>query len=423
MARTHIGYGLPTRQDTEKAHGEPPGDDELNGAKRKLSWPEYPRFFIPDDVLDFFRNVGEKGEEKEEKWKIRMEEYKNIYPKLYNELQRRLDGELPKNWMVDLPVFEHSEKGIATRVASGLVLNKLATKIPELIGGSADLAPSNKTWINDSPSFQKETYQGRNFHFGVREHAMGACINGMAVYKGIIPYGGTFLVFSDYLRPAIRLSALSHYASIWLFTHDSIGLGEDGPTHQPIEQLAALRAIPNLIVLRPADANEVTEAWKFAVSSREGPTALILSRQSIPTIDRQKFSPASGLLKGAYVLADLGDGEPEIILMATGSEVNLIIDAGQQLEREGRNVRLVSFPSWELFKAQSDEYQNSVLLSDVRNRISVEAGVGQGWERWVGDNGEIISVEQYGASAPYKKIYSEFGITIENILITANRII
>jgi len=422
-ARTHIGYGFPTRQDTPKAHGEPPGDEELDGAKRNLGWPLSPRFYVPEDVLELFQQVGLRGELAEKDWQIRLDAYREAYPDLEIELSRRYFGKLPDNWESTLPVFTSDEKGLATRAASGKVINALAKSIPELIGGSADLAPSNKTWIDGSPSFQPDSYQGRNFNFGVREHAMGAVVNGMAVHGGVIPYGGTFLVFSDYMRPAIRLSALSGYPSIWVFTHDSIGLGEDGPTHQPIEQLTALRTIPKLVVIRPADANEVSEAWRFAISRRNGPTALALTRQNLPTLDRKVFSSASGLQHGAYVLADLGDGRPEIILMASGSEVSLIIEAGKRLAVGGVNVRLISFPSWELFASQDQEYKDSVLIPNVQARLSIEAGISQGWDRWVGDRGTIISIERYGASAPYETIYEKLGLSVENVVNKAKGIL
>ena len=334
-------------------------------------------------------------------------------------LAHRLAGDLPANWAEGLPVFDADPKGMATRAASGKVLNALAGRLPELTGGSADLAPSNVTWINGSPAFQKDCPQGRNFHFGVREHAMGALVNGMAVNGGVIPYGGTFLIFSDYMRPAVRLSALSHYPSIWVYTHDSIGLGEDGPTHQPVEHLAALRAIPNLVTIRPGDANEVREAWKVAIARRNGPTALIFSRQAMPTLDRNVYGPAEGLQRGAYVLADLGKGKPELILMASGSEVGLILEAGTRLVQAGINVRLVSFPCWELFKAQGQSYQESVLLPEVHKRLSVEAGISQGWERWVGEQGASISIESFGASSPYKTIYENYGLTSEAIIARA----
>lgn len=414
--RTVIGYGLPTRAGSEKAHGEPPGEEELAGAKRALGWPEEPWFYIPEAVRQHFLDVGQRGQALEAQWQQTLADYRQAYPQLAAEFERRLRGELPSGWWEDLPAFPADPKGNATRNSSGKVLNVLAKRIPELLGGSADLAPSNKTWIEGVETFQKGRYHGRNFHFGVREHAMGAIVNGMAVHGGLIPYGGTFLVFSDYMRPAIRLSALSHYPSIWVFTHDSIGLGEDGPTHQPVEHLAALRAIPQLVVIRPADANEVTEAWKAAIARRDGPTALIFSRQNVPTLDRQRFAPADGLQRGAYVLADLGSGEPEWILMASGSEVSLIVAAGEQLAAQGMSLRLVSFPSWELFAAQPLQYQQRVLPPQIKRRLVIEAGVRQGWERWVGDQGVILSLEQFGASAPYQQLYRGFGLTVERIL-------
>jgi len=414
--RTHIGYGLPTRQDTPKAHGEPPGEKELAGAKKNLNWPVEPSFYVPEDVLDFYREAVAGGDALEKAWAEKLEAYKEVYPDQHAELARRLDGKLPPGWDAELGNFAPDEKGMATRNASAKVLNELADRIPELIGGSADLAPSNKTWINDSPSFQKDAYNGRNFNFGVREHGMGAIVNGMSVFGGVIPYGGTFLVFSDYMRGALRLSALSHYPSIWVFTHDSIGVGEDGPTHQPVEHLAALRAIPGLVVIRPGDSNEVSEAWKMAIERRDGPTALVFSRQNVPIVDRRIFSPAEGLKKGAYVLADLGDGEPELVFMSSGTEVSLIVEAGKRLVADGLSVRLVSMPSWELFEAQEKSYQDSVLLPHICARLAVEAGISQGWKRWVGDGGAIIAVDRYGASAPYAEIYEQYGLTPENIV-------
>ena len=305
---------------------------------------------------------------------------------------------------------------MATRIASGKVLNALAAKIPELLGGSADLAPSTKTWMDGFPAFEPETPGGRNFHFGVREHAMGAIVNGMAVHGGLVPFGATFLAFADYMREPLRLSALSHYPSIWVFTHDSIGVGEDGPTHQPVEHLATLRAIPNMVVLRPADANETAAAWKVAVERRHGPTLLALTRQNVPTLDRVKFAPAAGLEKGAYILADLGEGQPDLILMASGSEVGLIVAAGQQLAAQSVKVRLVSFPSWELFAAQSQEYRDSVLPGAITARLAVEAGVTLGWERWIGDKGIMLGIDRFGASAPAEIVYRELGLTVENIV-------
>ena len=423
VCRTIIGYGLPTRQGTAKAHGEPPGQEELDSAKKNLDWPIEPEFYIPDDVQALFREAIKRGKKYEDSWRKQLKAYLAEYPQLDTELERRLMGALPENWDIDLPVFPADPKGIATRAASGNIINVIAGRLPELLGGSADLAPSNNTWIKDSADFQKHTPEGRNFHFGVREHGMGAIINGMAVHGGVIPYGGTFLVFSDYMRPAVRLSALSHYPSIWIYTHDSIGLGEDGPTHQPVEHVAALRTIPNLVVIRPADANEVTQAWKVAISRRYGPTVLVLTRQAIPTLDRSIYGPADGLCKGAYVLADMGDSKPDLILMASGSEVYLIIEAGIRLASEGVNVRMVSFPSWELFETQEETYRDKVFPPEIKARLSIEAGVSQGWERWVGDAGEIISIEKFGASAPYKIIFEKYGLTVDNIINRSRQIL
>jgi transketolase len=416
ICRTHIGYGLPTRQDTRFAHGEPPGMEELNGAKKKLDWPIEPRFYVPEDVLGFYRNAVDKGKKVFTAWKTKVKEYQKVYPDLAIELDRRLAGKLPDGWEKSLPAFPADAKGMATRAASGKVINALSKKVPELIGGSADLWPSTNTWIEGFPAFQKDSYLGRNFHFGVRENGMGSIINGMALHGGVIPYGATFLVFSDYMRPAIRLSALSQYASIWIFTHDSIGLGEDGPTHQPVEQLASLRAIPNLVVIRPSDANETATAWSVALSRRKGPTLLALSRQAIPVIDRTIFTTASELSKGAYILADLGDGKPQVILMASGSEVNLILEAGIRLAAESINVRLVSFPSWELFESQDTAYQESIFPRDIPFRLVVEAGVKQGWERWIGQSGEIISIERFGASAPAQTLFTQFHFTVDDVI-------
>ncbi|MHA2207858.1 MAG: transketolase [Candidatus Thorarchaeota archaeon] len=416
MVRTCIGYGMPNKQNTAKAHGEPPGEDELEAAKKNLSWPLEPRFLIPDDVLVHFRDALKKGEDLEKEWQTKMEKYRKDHPNLAEEYERRLSGKLPKGWDNNLPSYEASETGVATRNPSGDVINALAPHLPELFGGSADLTGSNKTWIKDQPAFQKDTPEGRNFFFGVREHAMGAIVNGMAAHGGFIPYGATFLIFSDYMRPAIRLSALSKHRSVWVFTHDSIGVGEDGPTHQPVEQLAALRAIPDLIVLRPCDANEVVEAWKVAINRSGGPTLMALTRQKIPILDRNTYSPANGLVRGAYILADLGEGPLDIILMATGSEVGLITKAGEKLAQEGVNVRLVSFPSWELFEEQDEDYRNSVFPPDVKARLAVEAGRSQGWERWVGDRGAVLAVETFGASAPNNVTFEKYGFTVENVI-------
>jgi transketolase len=423
ICRTRIGYGLPNKEGTADAHGEPPGDEELDAAKRRLDWPVEPRFYIPDDVLDFFRTAVHRGEEHESAWRRAHEAYREAHPELAREFDRRMAFELPDNWDADVPVFPADEKGMATRVSSGKVINALAQRMPELIGGSADLTPSTKTYIDGSPSFQAEKLEGRNLHYGVREHGMGSAINGMALHGGLIPFGATFLVFSDYMRPAIRLSALSHIPAIWVFTHDSVGLGEDGPTHQPVEHYAALRAIPNLIVIRPADANEVAEAWKSAVTTKGGPTALLLTRQNVPTLDRQSFTSAEWLQKGAYVLADLGDGQPELILMASGSEVGLIVKAGERLAADGIRVRLVSFPSWELFKAQDEEYRNSVLPHTIPARLAVEAGVAQGWELWVGEKGRVLSLEHFGVSAPGTTALDKLGFNVDNVIEQARHLL
>jgi len=412
---TVIGDGLPNMQGTEAAHGSPPGWDEIAKAKELADWPVEPHFFIPEDVKAHFRSKVDEGEASNMGWGRKFEDYQKAYPELAAELKRRISGDLPKDWEKGLPVFPADEKGMASRAASGKVINGLAATLPELMGGAADLAPSNKTWINGEPAFSPETPEGRNMHFGVREHAMGAIINAMSVHGGLIPYAGTFLVFSDYVRPAVRLSALSGYHAIWVFTHDSIGVGEDGPTHEPIEHVTSLRIIPKLVTLRPADANETAQAWKFAIQ-HDGPTALILSRQNLPTVDRNIFADAENLEKGAYVLADMGEGAPELILMASGSEVGLIMSAAGRLAAEGVNVRVVSFPSWELFKAQSKEYQDQVLPPAIKKRLSVEAGVTTGWRRWVGDAGHIIGIDRFGESAPGSLVMKEFGFTVEHVI-------
>ncbi len=416
LARSHIGYGLPTKQDTAAAHGEPPGEEELAGAKEKLGWPEEPRFLVPDDVRDHFNACTQAGREERTEWISLRKAYAKAFPELSAQFERTQAGEMPEDFERSLPVFEADKKGMATRVSSGKTLNALAGVLPELIGGSADLTGSNKTDIKGEPAITPELPGARYIHFGVREHAMGGMLNGMALTRGLIPYGGTFLVFSDYMRPSIRLAAMMGLRVIYVFTHDSIGLGEDGPTHQPIGQLAALRAIPKLHVLRPADANEAAYAWLSALQYREGPTALALTRQNVATLDRTKFAPAQELLKGAYVLADLGKGDPQLILMASGSEVGLIMQAAETLVEAGIAVRLVSFPSWELFKEQSESYRLSVLPTALKARIAVEAGATLGWKRWVGDGGIVIGLDRFGESAPYQEIYADLGLTPERIV-------
>jgi transketolase len=421
LCRTHIGYGLPTLQDTSKAHGSPPGEQELAAAKEKLDWPQEPWFYIPEDVRLHFKEVADKGKNVHALWRDQFENYRAAHPELAKEFERRMANELPSG--IEGVLFPTDGKGLATRVSSGQVLNNLAIVLPELMGGSADLTGSNKTDLKGQPPFSIENRSGRYLYFGVREHAMGAILNGIALHGGLIPYGGTFLVFSDYLRPAIRLAALMKLQVIYVFTHDSIGLGEDGPTHQPIEQLASLRAIPHLTVIRPADANETSLAWLVALEHKSGPVALVLTRQAVPTLDRSRYQSAEGLRRGAYVLTDMGGKDPEVILMASGSEVSLALEAGEKLAEEGVTVRVISFPSWELFSKQDDVYQRQVLPPGVKARIAIEAGVPLGWKKWVGDEGEVIGIERFGASAPYKEIYQHFGLSTDRIIEVARGVL
>ena len=422
IARTHIGYGSPNKQDSADAHGSPLGEEEVLLTKQNLKWPETPAFLVPEDVLAYFRQAGKQGEEQEGRWRSLWEAYKKTHPEdalEWESMHRAVD---PTKWEDSLPNFRPEDGDVATRSASGKVLQAVFPHIPGLIGGSADLAPSNNTYIKGFGEFKSSG--GRNIHFGIREHAMGAVLNGMALSKALIPYGGTFLVFADYMRPAIRLAALMELPVIYVFTHDSIGLGEDGPTHQPIEHLASLRVIPNLMVIRPADAQETVEAWKAALGRREGPTALILTRQKLPVMDRNRYAPSSGLHRGAYVLADYpGSGKPELILMGTGSEVPLLISAFEQLSEEGIRVRVVNMPCWELFEMQSEDYREEVLPSDVRARIAVEAGCSYGWGRYIGAQGKIIGMDRFGASAPARVLFEKFGFTVENVIKSAREML
>ena len=421
--RTHIGYGSPNKQDTASAHGEPLGAEELELTKENLGWPLEPEFFIPEEALKHFRQALEKGKAREEKWKDRFQAYEKAHPELAAECQRWMRGQLPDGWEKEIPSFPADPKGVATRVASGEVLNAVAPKLPNLIGGSADLAPSNKTIVKGGEVFQGGQYAGRNFHFGVREHGMGSILNGMALHGGLIPYGGTFLIFSDYMRPPIRLAAMMELKLIYIFTHDSIGLGEDGPTHQPIEQLAALRAIPNLTILRPCDANETAEAWRFALRHKEGPVALALTRQALPILDRKTYASADGLHRGGYILKDDGDIQPDIILMSSGSEVHVAIEAADKLGEKGIGARVVSMPSWELFDKQPEAYRDQVLPPEINTRVAVEAGATQGWHRYLGNKAAVIGIDHFGASAPYKILYEKFGITSDRVIEKALRLL
>jgi transketolase len=425
VVNSHIGYGSPGKQDTNEAHGEPLGEKEARLAKKNYGWPEDANFLVPDGVLEHFQlGIGKRGHELQQKWTKLFADYGEKYPELAEELKQMQRRELPAGWDHDLPTFPPDAKGVATRDSSGKVLNAIAQKVPWLVGGSADLATSDRTRLKfeGAGDFQPGSYGGRNLHFGVREHGMGATLNGLAVSK-IRPFGGTFFNFSDYMKPAIRLSALMEIPSIFIYTHDSISLGEDGPTHQPIEQLAGLRAIPGLVLLRPADANEVVEAWKVIMVLTHQPVALVLSRQALPTFDRSKCASAAGVSKGAYVLADAPDGKPDVILLATGSEVSLCISAYEQLTSAGIKVRVVSMPSWDIFEKQSDAYKNQVLPPTVKARVSVEEASTLGWSKYVGPSGKMIGMHSFGASAPAKDVQKKFGFTVEHVVETAREAI
>lgn len=418
---SHIGFGAPHKQDTREAHGEPLGEEEIRATKRNYGWPEDAKFLVPDGVYQRFQEgVGQRGHAAREAWLKKFREYKAKYPELADQLYRMQHRQLPDGWDKNLPEFPADAKGLATRDSSGKVLNAIAKNVPWLIGGAADLAPSTKTLLTfeGAGTQTATTTGGRNLHFGIREHAMGSIVNGLALSK-IRAYGSTFLIFSDYERPAIRLSAIMEIPVIQIFTHDSIGVGEDGPTHQPVEQLASLRAIPGLITLRPADANEVLEAWKVIMQLRHEPVALVLTRQALPTVDRTKLAPASGLAKGAYVLADADGGKPEVILMGTGSEVSLCLQAQEQLKTEGIKARVVSMPSWELFEKQPAEYREIVLPAAVTARVSVEQAVTFGWSRYVGTAGRSIGMHTFGASAPLKELQKKFGFAPDKVVAAA----
>ena len=420
---SHIGYGSPHKQDTNAAHGEPLGEDEIRLVKKSYGWPEDAKFLVPDGVRESFRNgIGQRGRDLREKWEILFSDYGKKYPDLADQLKRMQNRKLPDGWDSNLPTFPADAKGVATRESSGKALNVIAENVPWLVGGSADLATSDKTRLkfDGAGDFQAGSYGGRNLHFGVREHGMGAALSGMAVSK-IRPFGGTFFNFSDYMRPSIRLAALMELPTIYVFTHDSIGLGEDGPTHQPIEQLASLRAMPGLMLLRPADANEVVEAWKVIMQLQHEPAALVLSRQAVPTLDRSTYGAAAGVAKGAYILADAAEGKPEVILMGSGSEVSLCVSAYEQLKAEGVKARVVSMPSWNLFERQSDDYKTRVLPPEVKARVAVEQAAAFGWSQYVGPNGIVIGMRRFGASAPIKDLQKKFGFTTENVVAAARK--
>jgi transketolase len=437
MVRTHIGYGAPHRQDSYEVHGSPLGVEELKAAKENLGWPVEPSFFIPPEALKTFRQAEERGRVQEAEWNKRYAAYRAAFPELAAEFDRRMAGELPSGWEAAIPSFPTDPKGLATRKAGETILQALAAQLPELIGGSADLNPSTFTWIKNAGDFQSPRqsregvqgavggpwgYEGRNLHFGVREHGMGAIVNGLTLHGGFRGYGSTFFVFSDYMRPALRLSAIMEIGSLWVFTHDSIGVGEDGPTHQPVEHFAALRAIPNLLLIRPCDANETAWAWRIAIENRKRPTALALTRQNVPTLDRSKFESAEGVRKGAYVL-NPEVKTPDVILIATGSEVSLIVAAEKLLAEKGIKTRLVSMPCWELFREQSDQYREQVLPSAIQKRMAVETGVSLGWREWIGDKGVCLTLDRYGASAPNAKLLEMFGFSAEKVAQKARRLV
>jgi len=438
LAKTHIGYGSPNKQDSFESHGAPLGEEEVKLTKKNLGWPENPPFYIPDEVMGHFKQTHESGLKAESEWNALFAKYAVEYPELAREFERMTRGELPGDWAAAMPSFPADTKGMPTRGASGKIINAIAPSLPEMIGGSADLNTSTQTVIKDGGDFEPPNampeklqgasggpwgYNGRNIHFGIREHAMGAIANGMSAHGGIVPYTATFFVFADYMRPPMRLAALMKLGVIFVFTHDSIGVGEDGPTHQPIEQLASLRAIPGLTVIRPSDANETAAAWRVAVENRDMPTALVLTRQETPVLDRAEYASADGLEKGAYILADMGGKEPELILIASGSEVGLIVAAQKLLAGEGIAVRTVSMPSWELFEAQTEEYRNAVLPPSISARLVIEAGVSQGWSKYIGDRGGTLCIDRFGVSAPGKVLLREFGFTAENVANCARRLL
>ena len=423
IIRSHIGYGAPHKHDTSEAHGSPLGEEEVKLAKRFYGWDENKTFYVPDKALEYMHNAIVAGQQLEDSWNDLFTRYKEKYPKLYEEFNNALDNKIPSDWDSDIPEFKVSDGPMATRSAGGKVLNSIAPKIPWLMGGSGDLSPSTKTLIDDSDYFEAGQYANRNIAWGIREMGMCASSSGMALHGGIRPYAATFFIFTDYARPAIRLACLMKLPVIYVMTHDSIGLGEDGPTHQPVEHLASLRAMPNICVIRPADANETAWAWRAAIQRTEGPTMLVLTRQKLPVFDRSKVAPAKGLLKGAYILSKEHKDSPDIILMATGSEVQLILGAQEKLQKEDISTRVVSMPCWEIFEQQSEDYRDEVLPKQVKKRLAVEAGASFGWCRWTGDSGAVIGVDKFGSSAPAKENFRHYGFTIENVVDRAKEVI
>jgi transketolase len=420
VIRSHIGFGSPNKHDTAEAHGSPLGADEIKLTKENLGYPSQEPFYVAPEALDHWRTMTPRGAQLEREWQQKYDAYKAAHRADAAELERRLRGDLLEGWEDLIPTFTADNGSVASRAASGTVLNAIAPRVPELVGGSADLASSTNTIVKGAPSLKNDDYSGRNFHFGIREHGMGAIMNGMSVHGGFIPYGATFLIFSDYMRPAIRLAAIMNRHVIYVYTHDSIGLGEDGPTHQPIEQLSTLRAIPDFTLIRPADASETAEAWRTALKHK-GPVALVLTRQKLGFIDRSKYAPAAGVANGAYVLSDSPGGAPQIVLMSSGSEVALILEAQQKLEADGIRARVVSMPSHEIFAAQTEEYRASVLPSGIK-RVSIEASHPMSWQRWVGSDGAALGLHRFGASAPYKQLYEHLGLTVDKVVETAKQL-
>ncbi|MEJ2052826.1 MAG: transketolase [Calditrichaceae bacterium] len=422
IVRSHIAYGAPEMQDTPEAHGSPLGDDEIKKTKEVYDWPATEKFYVPDDVL-LHMNAQKDGKTYQSDWEEIFQEYKKKHPQLAELFMKAMNNVIPENWDMDIPAFKPEDGPIATRKASNKIINSFADRIPWLVGGSADLAPSTKTLINNSGYIEKENYDNKNIAWGIREHVMCAASSGMYLHGGVKPFASTFFIFTDYARPAIRLAALMRLPVIYVLTHDSIGLGEDGPTHQPIEHLASFRAMPNIAVIRPADANETAHAWRAAIKREEGPTLLILTRQNLPVFDPGKVGNAEGVLKGAYILSKEKTENPGLILIATGSEVQLVLEAQEKLKQDNIYARVVSMPSWELFRNQPDEYRHEVLPPDQKNRIAVEAGASFGWCEWVGDRGKVIAIDKFGASAPYKDIYKNYGLTVEHIYQSAKEMI